>query len=100
MSQQCTSFVLMTDSKKKSTNKTNSTKKAPAKKPAAKKPAAKKKAPAKKKSTPKVSVNDAASSLHDAIGSSFFSAPTESSTPSNSYSGKNWLKDFFKKLLG
>lgn len=87
----------MTDNKKQPAKKTTATKKA-----TAKKPAAKKKAPAKKKPVAKVSVNDAASSLHDAIGDVFVSggSTTQPLTNTGSYVKKNWLKDFFKKLLG
>lgn len=86
----------MTDNKKQPAKKTNSAKKAPAKKPTAKK-----KAPAKKKPAPKVSVNDAASSLHDAIGDVFVGGGSSSpSSNAGSYVKKNWLKDFFKKIIG
>lgn len=88
--------MFMTDNKKQPAKKTNSAKKAPAKKSAAKK-----KAPAKKKPAPKVSVNDAASSLHDAIGDVFVGGGSSSPTSNTgSYVKKNWLKDFFKKLFG
>lgn len=88
-----TSFVFMTENKKSTAKKTAPKKKAPAKKAAPKK-----KAPTKKPAV-KISVNDAASSLHDAIGDSV-GAQTAPFTNTGTYVKNSWLKNFFKKLLG